>query len=96
MKCPYCEWPIDPENKIHEMGSECICDVKNEPWVVKIRAYARKKIRLMTGDDGWFSFDDEWDVNVHKSEARILAAAYPVKEGHTRGDVWIPLLNRHI
>jgi len=96
MKCPHCEWPIDPENKKYSMGEECICDVKNEPWVVKMRAYASKKIPLMTEDDEWFSFDDDWDINIYRYDKdgriRIGASAYPVVNKQTKGDVWIPLV----
>ena len=97
MKCPYCEWPIDPDNKIHEMGSECICDVKGEPWVVKLRCFAKQKIPLMKEEDEWFSFDNEWDVNVHRYDdnngrEQIIAGAYPVIDGQTKGDIYIPLI----
>ena len=96
MKCPYCEWPIDPENKKYEMGSECICDVKNEPWVVKMRAFVTQKIPFMQEKDEWFSFDDEWDINVYRYDnngrERMIAAAYPVVNKQTKGDVWIPLV----
>ena len=100
MKCPYCEWPIDPENKKYEMGSECICDVKNEPWVVKMRAFVTQKIPFMQEKDEWFSFDDEWDINVYRYDnngrERMIAAAYPVVNKQTKGDVWIPLVNYEI
>lgn len=42
VECKECGFPIDPNNKLHPTGSECICDLKDsvisQEWIDRVNS----------------------------------------------------------